>query len=379
MSNQALKIDGMLLIGSAGANLGKTELACKLIKRFGADRDIVAIKVTTIEKRNGQCPRGGAGCGVCSSLDGNFDITRELDGSSGKDTSKLLTAGAEKVYWIRVIRDHLRQGLEALLDVTGPDAISICESNSLRQVVEPGLFLMVKSPKQRAPKGSARAVMEYADRIVVSDGKGFDLSLDRIKLIDGRWVIRHRATAIILAGGTSGRMGTDKALLPINDRSMIEIIYRQLRGSFDQILVSADRPEKFAFLGAELVCDRIAGQGPLMGIASALGASDNELNFVVACDIPYIDMTFVARMLAQAAETDAMIVVPRGDDQNYEPLFAVYRKNALPLINEALAAGKRKISDVFGPCPVRYIKLRAKGFTNLNTRTDYEQFRTKYF
>ncbi|MHC4556771.1 MAG: hypothetical protein ACYS80_05640, partial [Planctomycetota bacterium] len=139
------KLDGMLMIGSTGANVGKTELACAIFRKFSKNWDIVGVKVTTIEDKDGQCPRGGEGCGVCSSLDGVYCITEETDNSSGKDTARLLDAGASRVFWLRVLKKHLPEGVTALLDVIGPNAVSICESNSLRQAIEPGLFLMVRS------------------------------------------------------------------------------------------------------------------------------------------------------------------------------------------------------------------------------------------
>lgn len=370
------KLDGMLMIGSAGRKTGKTELACTLIRKFSKDRDITGIKVTTIEERDGQCPRGGQGCGVCPSLDGDFCITEETDSSSDKDTARLLAAGASQVFWVRVMKTHLKEGLTALLDIIGSDAVSICESNSLRLVAEPGLFLMVQGSNQEEPKSSARAVMRYADRIVISDGNNFDFDIDRIKLVNGKWVIQEKATAIILAGGGSGRMDSDKSMLPIKGKPMVEHICEQLCDSFEQTLVSANEVDKLAFLGFEVIPDKIPGQGPLMGIASALEASANELNFVVACDIPHIDLTYVRRMLAEAEEAD--IVIPTTGDKRYEPLFAVYRKSALKAINEVLSSGGRKISDVFARCRVKYIEMEARGFTNLNTITEYEEFQKKY-
>jgi len=370
------KLDGMLMIGSAGRKTGKTELACTLIRKFSKDRDITGIKVTTIEERDGQCPRGGQGCGVCPSLDGDFCITEETDSSSDKDTARLLAAGASQVFWVRVMKTHLKEGLTALLDIIGSDAVSICESNSLRLVAEPGLFLMVQGSNQEEPKSSARAVMRYADRIVISDGNNFDFDIDRIKLVNGKWVIQEKATAIILAGGGSGRMDSDKSMLPIKGKPMVEHICEQLCDSFEQTLVSANEVDKLAFLGFEVIPDKIPGQGPLMGIASALEASANELNFVVACDIPHIDLTYVRRMLAEAEEAD--IVIPTTGDERYEPLFAVYRKSALKAINEVLSSGGRKISDVFARCRVKYIEMEARGFTNLNTITEYEEFQKKY-
>ncbi|MHC4323823.1 MAG: molybdenum cofactor guanylyltransferase [Planctomycetota bacterium] len=369
-----VRLDKMLMIGSAGANMGKTELACAILRRFSSEgRDIVGIKVTTIREKDGQCPRGGEGCGVCSSLEGNFYITEETSITSGKDTARLLAAGAKRVFWMRVLKEHLAEGLTALLDVIGPDAVSICESNSLRLLAEPGLFLMAGSKDSDAWKNSAREVRKYADRVVVSDGSGFDLALDRIKLIDGKWTLPEKATAIIMAGGSSRRMGADKSMLPVEGVPIIERTCRRLAACFEQILISADEADKFAFLGFEVVPDKVPEQGPLMGIASALEASANELNFVIACDIPHIELRYVRRILSEAADSDADIVIPTTGDGKYEPLFAVYRKSALEAINKVLSSGGRKISDAFDMCKVKNVKLEAS-LLNLNTMAEYEEF-----
>ncbi|MHC4309417.1 MAG: molybdenum cofactor guanylyltransferase [Planctomycetota bacterium] len=376
LKNKMIKLDGMLMIGSAGANVGKTELACALIKKIGKTTDITGIKVTTIRAKDGQCPRGGQGCGVCTSVDGDFDIMEEIDSNSQKDTARLLAAGAKRVFWLRVMKKRLEEGLTCLLDIIGPDAVSICESNSLRQVVEPGLFLMVRGRDSKKWKSSARDVKKYADRIIVSGPHGFDYDLNRIKLMSGKWALQEQATAIIMAGGGSRRMGIDKSMLLIKDKPIIKYICDQLRGTFSQILISTDDVEKYAFLGFDCIRDKIPGEGPLMGIASTLEASANELNFVVACDIPHIDIRLVRKMLAEAHAAD--MVIPTTGGEKYEPLFAVYCKSSLEAINEMLKSGTRKISDAFARCKVKYIKLKAEQLTNLNTMAEYEEFREKY-
>ena len=170
-------------------------------------------------------------------------------------------------------------------------------------------------------------------------------------------------------------MGTDKSMLPIKGQSMIEAICEQLRGSFDEILISANEVDKFAFLGFEVVPDKVPEQGPLMGIASALEASANELNFVVACDIPKINLNCVNRMLNEAIESQADIVIPAIGEEKYEPLFAIYRKTALESINKALSSGKRKIIEAFTLCRVKHIELdNTDWLVNLNTMADYEEF-----
>lgn len=188
------------------------------------------------------------------------------------------------------------------------------------------------------------------------------------------------ATAIILAGGMSIRMGCDKAMLPFLGRPMIEHVFLQLRPHFEQILIGANAPEKFAFLNAVVVPDKTPGVGPLMGIASCLEASPHELNFVVACDIPTLDMSFVQHMLHQSGGIkidttgDCDCVVPVNDRGQLEPLLAVYKKTALEAMWSTLASGQCRIRRVFSRCRVRYVRLPEESrLDNVNTTQDYEQ------
>jgi molybdopterin-guanine dinucleotide biosynthesis protein A len=373
-----IELDGMLMVGSAASNVGKTELACALLRKFTKVREVIGIKVTAITGKEGQCPRGGEGCGVCSSLEGVYSIAEELDGSSEKDTARLLRAGASRVFWLRVEKEHLPEGIKALLDVTGRDTVSICESNSLREVVKPGLFLMVAKDEAATWKESAERVKKYADRVLVSDGSSYDLELDRMEFKQTRWVLRQQATAIVMAGGESKRMGTDKGLLSLRGRPIIESICEQLRDCFDEILISANQADKFGFLGLKVVPDKTPEQGPLMGIASALEVSSNELNFVIACDMPKVDLNLANRMLNEAKDKQADVVIPLTGRDRFEPLFGIYSKRALEAMHKALSSGRHKIVDIFPFCRVRHIELEyTDRLVNLNTPAEYEEYKKK--
>ncbi len=368
-----IDIPCMIMVGAGDRNIGKTEFVCSLIRKFGSEHNIIGIKVTTINELDSSCPRGGEGCGVCARLEGNFCITEETNNLSNKDTCRMLAAGAKKVFWLRVLKNHFEEGITALLEVIGNDQIMICESNSLRSIVEPGLFFMVRNGKATRCKPSAKEVIRYADDIVLFDGNQFDIDINSIKLVNGKWAMKMNATAIIMAGGKSRRMGRDKSMLMVNGEPVIKHIFKQLHTHFSQVLVSSDDVSKYSFLGVEVVPDEVTGKGPLMGIASALRASINDVNFVIACDIPEVDISFVRRMVRESKVFDA--VLPRTGPSQYEPLFAVYKKSVLTMIDKAIAAGNYRIIEPLSDCKVNYIDLdRTEQLKNLNTMKDYREF-----
>jgi molybdopterin-guanine dinucleotide biosynthesis protein A len=184
---------------------------------------------------------------------------------------------------------------------------------------------------------------------------------------------RYAATAIILAGGNSTRMGRDKCFMPIGGSPLIAHISRQLAPHFQEILISANDRQKFAFLGLPVIPDKMPGQGPLMGIASALSASLHEQNFVIACDIPEIPIAFAGQMLQELAGYDA--VIPVSGEHLYEPLCAVYGKTVLPALWRAIDNGERKLIAALASCRLHFLPWPAgEILANLNNRSDYENY-----
>ncbi len=176
----------MLLIGAAGRDAGKTVFACELVRRFREDA-VIAAKVTAIDDQGGACPRGGAGCGVCASLKEDYCITEETNSTGAKDTQRLLAAGADRVLWMRVLKKRLPSGAEALLNQLGGAVPIICESNSLRHVVQPGLFVMLQHQNATTRKDSAQQVYACADAVVYTDGTRFQFDFDRIVFAHNSW------------------------------------------------------------------------------------------------------------------------------------------------------------------------------------------------
>ncbi len=169
MRNKLLNMNQVILIGAAGQNCGKTTLASELIKKWHAEFPVIALKITTIERKNGKCIRNNHRCGVCTNINGNFELLEEVCRDRNKDTSILLASGAQKVYWLKCLSTHLEEGIRFFMRQIPENTIVICESNSLRNIVNPSLFIMLKNPQSTGIKPSAAAVMDKADIILEND------------------------------------------------------------------------------------------------------------------------------------------------------------------------------------------------------------------
>ncbi|MFC2159084.1 molybdenum cofactor guanylyltransferase [Acidobacteriota bacterium] len=178
---------------------------------------------------------------------------------------------------------------------------------------------------------------------------------------------------IILAGGGSRRMGRDKALLPVGNETLIERLISQLNEYFAEIIISVSSDRNYTFLPYKRVQDIESGQGPMMGLYSALSHSKNEKNFVISCDIPDIGISFVERMVALADGCD--IVVPLSHGGKYEPLFAVYSKSVRKEMAGLLDTGERSLLPLFNILSIRTLPIEGESwFKNLNTFQDYEDY-----
>ena len=375
INNSTLEQKNMIMIGAAGRNVGKTEFACTLIKKAKSAGDVIALKVTTIKEKNGDCPRGGEGCGVCTSLEGNFSITVEANKKSDKDTSRMLAAGAAKVYWLRVLKEHLTEGIDAFLKMIPAGTPVVCESNSLRLVLKPGIFVVIREKGSDKVKESCRNVIDMTDKFLIFNGNGFENPIDGFFFNNGKWIVKKNASAIILAGGKSSRMGRDKSMMPVNGKPMIEHISDILKNHFQDILIGTNDPDKYSFLELKTIMDQMPDQGPLMGILSCLEESPNDLNFITACDQPNINPEFIDMMLEQAADYDA--VIPVSLNGKNEPLFAIYKKSITPVIKNLLKNEKRRISALFEIINVKYINFDSQAwYKNINTIEDYKNYRS---
>jgi molybdenum cofactor guanylyltransferase len=189
-----------------------------------------------------------------------------------------------------------------------------------------------------------------------------------------------KAAAIILSGGKSSRMGTNKALLKINEKTNIERIANTLRLLFDELILVTNDPETYKFLEVKIVNDHYPGMGPLAGVHAGLIASNYDLNFVVACDMPFVSGELAEALVNNGAHYDAVIPVLNGRQQ---PLFSVFQKRTADQIGECIKNERLRMKHLLDDLHVLYMteqELQAyssvdldRVFFNMNHPNEYEE------
>lgn len=185
------------------------------------------------------------------------------------------------------------------------------------------------------------------------------------------------ASAIILAGGKSSRMGQPKALLPFGGEPLIVHSVRALHQHFAEVVVVAAPNQALPSLPVTLVHDEVAYQGPVGGILYGLRAASHEVCFVTSCDGPFLNFPLIVYLLSLIERYD--VVVPFWEDR-LQPLHAVYRRSVAPLLQDQLQ--RDELRPVFLYKKVRTYEVSAEdirrfdpeglSFRNMNSPADYQ-------
>jgi len=196
-------------------------------------------------------------------------------------------------------------------------------------------------------------------------------------------------TVVIQAGGQSSRMGEDKALKSFLGRPLIQRVIDRVSSIADEIIVTTNRPAEYEFLNLRLISDLKPGRGALGGLYTAIESATFPLVAVVACDMPFASPMFFEGALSLMVEEAADVVIARAapraervgkSDEGYEPLHALYRREAcLPAIESAIAADQWKVISWFPQVKVRVLtsdEVRSFDpsglcFWNLNTPEEF--------
>jgi molybdopterin-guanine dinucleotide biosynthesis protein A len=177
----------------------------------------------------------------------------------------------------------------------------------------------------------------------------------------------------ILAGGKSSRMGTDKGLLLIEGKAMIEYVIQQMQPLFSNLVIVSNNPEYEKF-GLKVIPDLIKDIGPAGGIYTALNHSDNQLNFIVSCDMPFVTKEAIAFLVTNSNDSQIVLLENHG---KLEPLFGVYSKDCEEKWLQLIQQGKVKLQDMVLHFKLKTLSVEnneifpASFFKNINTKADF--------
>ena len=190
-------------------------------------------------------------------------------------------------------------------------------------------------------------------------------------------------SCIILAGGHSSRMGRDKTLENISNRSLLQLVVDSLSGYDCEIIIAtaANKPlqQHIDYPKLRIVSDIYPDKGPLGGIYIGLTASNSFYNLVVAGDMPFLSAELLRYMIELSHGFDA--VVPRSGEGMVNPLHAIYSKNCLGNMKTQLERNQLEVCSVLNTLHVRYVE-RAEcqrfdpqllTFFNINCQADLDQ------
>lgn len=142
-------------------------------------------------------------------------------------------------------------------------------------------------------------------------------------------------TGIILSGGKSSRMGTDKALLKLGDESIIERMTKLMKSIFNEVFIVTNTPDAYRFLRVPLYEDIHKHKGPLSGIHSGLVHSSTNKNFFISCDLPLVSVDLIKYMID--FKSDKLIKYCNASGRHHY-LAGIYSKELLPEIERIFAS-----------------------------------------
>jgi molybdopterin-guanine dinucleotide biosynthesis protein A len=191
-------------------------------------------------------------------------------------------------------------------------------------------------------------------------------------------------SAVILAGGKSSRMGFDKQFLQIKNRYLLRLHGEVLGRGFDQLIVVTNTPEFYRDTPFTVVSDEIRGGGPLSGIHVGLKAAASRFVYLLACDMPYVNLDYVSFLKRRLQGSSAAACVTRFGGW-IEPFNAFYSRDLVPVIEDFLASGRKSLYQFL--CSTRTLYIPEQDarrfspdwemFVNLNTREEFERWRVR--
>lgn len=177
---------------------------------------------------------------------------------------------------------------------------------------------------------------------------------------------------LILIGGKSSRMGTDKSLLNYHGTSQREYLF-QLLSKFCSRVYFSSRQEQG--LSEHVIIDTLA-ISPISGILSALEYDHQTAWLVLACDMPLVSEESLKILIEHRNPEKIASAFYNPEIKAPEPLITIYEPKAFALLNEYIKAGNKSPKVFLQNNDVQLIYTDKKGFLkNVNTREEFDSYK----
>jgi len=149
-------------------------------------------------------------------------------------------------------------------------------------------------------------------------------------------------------------MGTDKGLLKLHGKSLIQYSIDAIKPLCDEIVICSNSAG-YEKCGYRIINDIYPGLGPIGGIHAGLYYSSTEKNIILSCDMPFVSTGLLEYLLQQSKKS--MATIPVHDNAKTEPLCGIYLKAILPVIEEHIENKDFKLMNVLFRASTQQVEI----------------------
>ncbi|MDY6901119.1 MAG: molybdenum cofactor guanylyltransferase, partial [Cyanobacteriota bacterium] len=171
-------------------------------------------------------------------------------------------------------------------------------------------------------------------------------------------------SSLILAGGKSSRMGTDKALVNYQGKPMLQRVYQVAVECTQQVYILTpwkERYQKILPSNCQYLIETQPGKGPVNGLSEGLKQISADWILLLACDLPLLNAEIIQNWINKLAQIPAstLALVPRRGDI-WEPMCGFYRKEIKTDLDSFLKVGKRSFQELLSSIEVEALEVDEK-------------------
>jgi molybdopterin-guanine dinucleotide biosynthesis protein A len=181
---------------------------------------------------------------------------------------------------------------------------------------------------------------------------------------------------IILSGGKSSRMGTDKGFIEFKGFPLIRYPLNLLSDFCSEVIISSNNKEYHQF-GYPVIADKYLDYGPAGGLSSALSFSRYERNIVLSCDMPFVNRECIQYLISSEQKSTGVVPIHDGYP---EPLVALYHRSIGPVLETSLQNGDYKLQSIIRQANIDFLDFSLfletypNVFVNINSPEDLVKY-----